>query len=188
MKLWRSGGAVVGVAIGLLSLANLGAAPGGDSLQVSGDAIAQPHQWTVADLKQQFASQLSNITYQSHSGAHTSACVPLLAVLKAAGVGTELKMDPKADPHTKHAPLRVAIVAEASDGYAVVFSLAELLPEIGNRPVWVALDQDGQPLADHDGPVKLVVPDDTKPARWIHAVDRLELITLPVSSPATQPS
>ena len=188
MKRWRWGGSVACVAIGLLSLVNLGAAPAGDSLVISGDGVAQPHQWTVADLKSQFASQLSNITYQSHGGAHTSACVPLLAVLKAAGVSTELKMDPTADPRTKHLPLRMAIAAEARDGYVVVFSLAELLPEIGNRPVWIALDQDGQALAPKDGPVKLVVPEDTKPARWIHAVDRLEVITLPTAPAATQPS
>jgi hypothetical protein len=99
----------------------------------------------------------------------------LLDLLHAAGISTEIKMDPKADPRTRHRELRMTVTARASDGYAVVFSLAELLPDIGHRAVWLALDEDGAVLPDRDAPIKLIVPDDAKPARWVHGVEKLSV-------------
>jgi DMSO/TMAO reductase YedYZ molybdopterin-dependent catalytic subunit len=51
-----------------------------------------------------------------------------------------------------------------------------LLPEIGHRAVWLALDVDGKPLADESGPVELIVPDDTKPGPWVHGVRAITVI------------
>jgi len=56
-----------------------------------------------------------------------------------------------------------------------VLSLGELLPSIGHHPAWLALDQDDQPLSATDAPIKLIVPDDAKPARWVHGVQELSI-------------
>jgi hypothetical protein len=149
---------------------------GGSTLTVDGNATTQPTQWTADQLKKQPGFPTTQLSYQGHDGTpHHSTCIAMIDLLKAAGISTALKMDPKADPHTKHAPLRMIVTAKAGDGYAVVFSLAELSPELGNRAVWLALDVDDQPLSDRDAPVKLIVPDDGKPARWVHGMQRLSV-------------
>ena len=62
------------------------------------------------------------------------------------------------------------------DGYTVALSLGELLPTYGKRAVWIALDHDGKPLTDKEAPVELIVPEDEKPSRWVHAVTRITLV------------
>jgi hypothetical protein len=164
------------LAVFLLAAVSPAFAFAGDVLTVDGSATTQPSHWTVDQLKHQAGVPTTQISYESRDGSdHHSTCLALLDVLKAAGVPAGLKMDAKADPHTKNRALRLFITAKASDGYAVVFSLAELLPEIGHRAVWVALDEDDQPLADRDVPIKLIVPDDTKPARWVHGVQEVSV-------------
>ena len=151
-------------------------ASAGATLTVDGTATTQPSHWTTDELKHQPAMPTTQISYESQDGtAHHATCVSLLDVLKAAGVSTEIKMNPKADPKTKHAALRMTVTAKATDGYGVVFSLAELLPEIGHRAVWLALDEDDKELAARDTPTKLIVPGDAKPARWVHGVENLSV-------------
>jgi DMSO/TMAO reductase YedYZ molybdopterin-dependent catalytic subunit len=60
------------------------------------------------------------------------------------------------------------------------------MADLDNRKIWLALDVDGKPLPDADGPMKLVVPDDAKPARWVHAVQSISVVKL--EPPATQPA
>jgi hypothetical protein len=152
------------------------AALAGTTLTIDGTATSQPSTWTVDQLKQQPAIPTTQIAYQTHDGSsHHSTCVSLLDVLHAAGVPIQIKMTPKADPRTKHRALRMIVTARATDGYIVVFSLGELLPDIGHRSVWLALDQDGEPFAGNDAPVKLISPDDIKPARWVHGVQELSV-------------
>jgi DMSO/TMAO reductase YedYZ molybdopterin-dependent catalytic subunit len=138
-------------------------------LHVEGE-VPKPSDWTVKRLREELALQIKPVQFTSRGKQHTANCLPLLSVLKAAGVQTELKMDPKADPKVKNAEVRLVVLVEGSDGYGAAFSLAELLPEVGNRQVWLALDLDGEPLTGRDGPTRLIVPDDQKPARWIRNV------------------
>jgi hypothetical protein len=35
---------------------------------------------------------------------------------------------------------------------------------------------EAKPLADKDGPVRLIVPSDSKPGRWVHAVAKITVI------------
>jgi hypothetical protein len=69
--------------------------------------------------------------------------------------------------------LRQVVRVHAADGYEVAFALAELDPSLGNRQVVLADRQDGAPLPDGDGPWRLVVPADGRPARWIRQVDAI---------------
>lgn len=72
--------------------------------------------------------------------------------------------------------LRLVVLAEARDGYAVVYSLAELSPDLGGRVGIVALEQDGQPLSGKDGPLRIVLEGEKRPARWIRQLERLRLV------------
>ena len=72
--------------------------------------------------------------------------------------------------------LRLVVLAEARDGYAVVYSLAELSPGLGGRRGIVAVEQDGQPLSDKDGPLRVVLEGEGRPARWIRQLERLRIM------------
>ncbi len=158
------------------------------AIHVAG-AIAKPSDWTVSALKKQFAAQIKPVEYSSRGSQHTCNCVPLLAVLTEAGVATTLKMDPKADPKLKNHPLRMIIVVQARDGYAAAFSLAELMPNVGNRAAWLALDMDGSDLSERDGPIKLIVPEDAMPGRSVRGVGSIVVVdgVAAAGSAATQP-
>jgi hypothetical protein len=156
------------------SLAYAGA-PAPVGVEVAG-ALSKPGSWTVDRIKSELADQIKAVEYTSHGDKHTSNAVPLLSLLKASGLAADLKMDPKADPGTKNMPLRMIVLVQGADGYTVTFSLAELLGDIGAKDVWVCLDADGKPLDDKDGPLRLIVPSDAKPGRWVHAVARITVI------------
>jgi hypothetical protein len=70
--------------------------------------------------------------------------------------------------------LSTLVRVTASDHYQVVFSLGELDPMLGNEQVLLVDTQDGHPLSKN-GPFRLVVPDDKRPARWIHSVTTIEV-------------
>jgi hypothetical protein len=70
----------------------------------------------------------------------------------------------------------------ASDHYQVVFSLAELDPMLGDEQAILADTQDGHPIAK-DGPYRIIVPNDKRPARWIRNVTTIEVINTAAPSP-----
>jgi hypothetical protein len=146
-------------------------------VKVSGD-VPKPVEWDADAMRKQFASEIKTVKYSSKGQAHLATCVPLLAVLEAAGVETGIKMDPKADPKTKHRPMRLAVEVRGSDGYAVVLSLAELLPSAGNHPAWLALDEDGKALSPAASPARLIVPEDATPVRWVRGVVDVRVVEI----------
>jgi len=151
----------------------------GESIRITGtDGTAQT--WAPARIKEVLASDLK--------AKHTANAIPLLALLEGAGVPVALKMDPKADPKSKNYNLRLAVVIEAGDGYTATFSLAELMPEIGGKEVWLALDEDGKPLTERDGLARMIVPSDKMPARWVRDVVGISVVdpAAATTRPATQ--
>jgi hypothetical protein len=62
------------------------------------------------------------------------------------------------------------IVVEAADGYRCVFSVAEVDEKLTGRKVVLVDRRDGKPLDAKEGPLRLVVPDDSRPARWVRQV------------------
>jgi DMSO/TMAO reductase YedYZ molybdopterin-dependent catalytic subunit len=63
----------------------------------------------------------------------------------------------------------------ASDQYQVVFGLSDLDPTLGNTRVLLVDTRDGKPL-DKDGPFRLLVPGDKRPARWVRSVTMIEVV------------
>lgn len=96
-----------------------------------------------------------------HGRVSTFTGVSFQAALAAAGV--------RLDSLHGSALADVAVV-EAADGYRVAFSLGELAGDIGARAVVLALRRDGAPLAPSEGPLRLVVAADGRPARWVRQV------------------
>ncbi|AMJ64091.1 hypothetical protein AXW84_00585 [Hymenobacter sp. PAMC 26628] len=75
--------------------------------------------------------------------------------------------------------LAVALVAEAADGYRVVFALPELDAAFASQVVLLATARDGQPLLAESGPYQIIVPQEKRPTRWVRQVRRLRLVRVP---------
>jgi DMSO/TMAO reductase YedYZ molybdopterin-dependent catalytic subunit len=92
---------------------------------------------------------------------------PLVEVLKAGG----LLLDPGMTGIRE--TVRMTVLVEASDGYRAAFSLAELDPEMTDRVVLLADPKDGQPLSPREGPFRIIVPGEKRPARLVRQVRAL---------------
>ena len=71
------------------------------------------------------------------------------------------------------------VLAEATDGYRVVFSLAELDSGILESGVIVADTIDGAGLGAKEGPFKLVAPHEKRPARWVRMLKSITVSRAP---------
>ena len=69
---------------------------------------------------------------------------------------------------------RVVIVS-ASDGYRVVYAIAELDSAFTDQIVLLADSRNGKPLLPDNGPWQIIVPNDKRPARWIRQVNKIEV-------------
>jgi len=67
------------------------------------------------------------------------------------------------------------IVATGSDGYQAVIALGEVDPGFHPGEVLVADSMNGKPLDEHNGPFKLVVTEDKRPARSVRKLTTIEL-------------
>jgi hypothetical protein len=141
-------------------------APGPD-LVIRG-AIGKEQQFTLANLKQ---LSRTTVTAKDHDGnSHTYEGVSLNLLLSQCGVPQ------KGDLRGKG--MSLAVLAEAADGYHVVFSLAELDTDFTGTQVLVADTVDGKPLAEKEGPLRLVVPNDKRPARWVRMLKSLRVVAV----------
>jgi hypothetical protein len=66
--------------------------------------------------------------------------------------------------------LTVYLLIEAQDGYQVLFTLPELDALFTEKVVLLADRRDGKPLSEKEGPLRIVVPDEKRQARWIRQV------------------
>ena len=70
------------------------------------------------------------------------------------------------------------VLASATDGYQVLFSLRRTGPASRAHDVIVADTIDGKPLFDYQGPLRIVSPRDARPARSIRMLQRLDVVRL----------
>ena len=72
--------------------------------------------------------------------------------------------------------MMIVVIAEASDGYKVVYTLAELDEQFGGRTAIVAVTGNGQPLLPESGPLRVAMSGETTHrARWIRQLTTLRL-------------
>jgi len=138
-------------------------------LEISGD-VPHPRIFQEQDWKQLKHTSFSATNAHEKKTA-TYGGVSLRDLLKEAGVPSGENLRGKA--------LATYIVISAADGYQVTFSLAELDEGIGNLTVLVADSEDGKPLAQTAGPLRLVVPGDKRPARWVRMVKAIRVVASP---------
>ncbi len=149
------------VAAGLLA-----AQDGPTSIQVTG-AVKQPLTLSADDL-----AKMPRASVRTTSNGMETAYegVWLHEVLKKAGVPQGSELRDKA--------LTTYVLAEAQDGYQVVFSLAELDPAFIDNQILLADTANGKRLFGAQGRFRLVVPKDKPGARSIRMLAKLEIVQL----------
>jgi DMSO/TMAO reductase YedYZ molybdopterin-dependent catalytic subunit len=152
--------------LGLLVAGFISAQDPPPTVQVTG-AVKQVLALTADDL-----SKMPRATVKTtNNGMETVyAGVWLYDVLKKAGVPQGGELRGKA--------LASYVLAEAQDGYQVVFSLGELDPAFIDNEILLADTANGKPLFGAQGRFRLVVPKDKPGARSVRMLTRLEVVQL----------
>lgn len=141
-------------------------APAAPELRISG-AVSTPLVLTVADLKSMTRRKLT-VANPRNKNTETYEGVLLEDLLRKAGVTQ--------GENLRGAAIATYILAEATDGYRVVFSLAELDSGILESEVIVADSMDGAALGAKEGPFKLVAPHEKRPARWVRMLKSITVV------------
>jgi len=124
--------------------------------------------FTVEDLLK--LPQVTVHVHNAHRNTDESYTGPLLAdVLAAAGL--------KASRETEPLILHSSVVATGTDHYFVVYSAAEVEPSFSTGQVIVAIMKAGLPDTE-GGAIELVNTLDAKPARWLHGLTDLNVMSL----------
>lgn len=147
------------------------AVAGEGSITISG-LVKQETTLTVADL-QALPNEFLEVTYSSGGEPqdHTFTGTSFLGVIDSIGLDVE--------EDARNPLLSIVFIITASDGYQVAISGGELDPDFGNEAIYLAWEQDGQPLtAEDDGPVRLVVPGDTRGGRYVSGIVSVEVVTV----------
>jgi DMSO/TMAO reductase YedYZ molybdopterin-dependent catalytic subunit len=151
---------------GLLAAGFLTAQEGQPTVQVMG-AVKQPLTLSAEDLAKMPRASVRT----TNNGIETVyEGVWLHEVLKKAGAPQGGELRGKA--------LASYVLAEAQDGYQVVFSLGELDPSFIDNEILLADTANGKPLFGAQGRFRLVVPKDKPGARSVRMLTRLEVVQL----------
>jgi hypothetical protein len=127
------------------------------ALVLKGDDLSQLPRETVSILNQDG----TKVNYEG---------VNLREILKGAGVPLGKDLRGKA--------LASYVVAKAHDGYQVVFSLGEIDAVFGNEAILIADKREGKLLLGHEGPFRLICPNDQAGARSVRMLETLEFVRL----------
>jgi len=131
-------------------------------VKVTGE-VTTPLNLSVVDLHQ-FAQTV--VVHKDKDGKdHTYSGVILAEILQKAGVSMNK------ESLTKY------LLVDASDGYKVIFALAELDKNFTDRIIILADTVDGKPLAKGEGPFKIIVQDEKKAARCVRQVTSLKVLS-----------
>jgi DMSO/TMAO reductase YedYZ molybdopterin-dependent catalytic subunit len=145
------------------------AAPaGGPALTVSGD-VANPLTLSLDALKS-MPRKTVHVNNEHAQEDEVYEGVPLAAILKQAGVPQGGQIRGKA--------MATYVLAQGGDGYEVLFSLPELDSDFEDSDVLVADTMGGKPINDKLGPLRLVVPHDKRPARWVRMLTAIKVVRL----------
>jgi hypothetical protein len=150
--------------LGLLAAALVSAQEAAPSLQVTG-AAKNPLTLSPDDLAKMPRASVRT----TNNGMDTVyEGVWLHEILKKAGVPQGSELRGKA--------LTSYVLAEAQDGYQVVFSLVELDPYFIDNEILVADTANGKALFGAQGRFRLVVPKDKHGSRSVRMLSKLEVV------------
>lgn len=141
-------------------------------------ALAQSVQVTGLDGRSASvsAAELSalpqvKVVLSAHGETHVYEGPRLIDVLAKVGTPTGAAI--------RGAEMADAVVVAGSDGYRVVFGLAETDPGVRKDAIILADRVDGAAIAAKDGPYRLVVEDDVRPARSVRMVTSVSVVRMP---------
>lgn len=135
------------------------------TVKITGE-VTTPLEINVTEL-QKF-NQTTVVRKDKDGKDHNFSGVLLAEILQRAGatMGSQLK----GENLTKY------LLVEASDGYQVMFALAELDKSFTDRLIILADKMDNKPLPPADGPFRIIVQDEKKPARCIKQVTSMRVV------------
>jgi hypothetical protein len=79
--------------------------------------------------------------------------------------------------------LQLAVIFHSKDGYSTLFALAEFDDAFSDRTILLVDSEDGKPLPENAGPMRIVAPSDKRAARWARMVTSIELVRVPEKAP-----
>lgn len=141
------------------------AVPAGPVLLTVAGEVATPLKLTATDLAKLPHRSLSARTHDGKEASFDG--IELGEVLKLAGV--------KFGEQLRGKDLALFLVVGAADGYRAVFALPELDHAFNDRIIILADRRDGKPLAEKEGPLRIVVADEKRESRWVRQVVSLTI-------------
>ncbi len=139
------------------------------ALVITGD-VGRPLSLSLSDLQ-----RLSHTTLKvtnSHEGREeTYEGVLLGQLLKMAGLAQGEKL--------RGSLMASYLLVRGRDGYRVVLSLAETDSSFQNAEILVADRMNGQPIGSDAGPLRLILPHDLRPGRWVRMLQSINVVTIP---------
>ncbi len=146
--------------------------PADGALLVDGQVL-NPLTLSAQTLQADFAAHTVEARY--HDGrqmVHTRFTGALLwEVIEAA--------QPHFNADVRNDRLSMFIVATGSDGYQAVISWGEIDPHSGNPSILIAYAENGKPIADELGGLRLVVPADNHDGRYVRGLVNISLRDAP---------
>lgn len=136
------------------------------SVKISGE-VTTPMTINDDDLHKYAQTTVARKDHDGKDHIYTGAI--LSEVLKKAGATL--------GPDLKGKNLNKYILVTASDNYQVIFALAELDKAFTDRTIILADQVDGKPLPSGEGPFRIIVQDEKKPARCIREVTDIKVIS-----------
>jgi DMSO/TMAO reductase YedYZ molybdopterin-dependent catalytic subunit len=145
------------------------AASSASQLTISGD-VEKPLMLSISDLdampQKTYAASPRDGKLQTYQG------VLLSDLLNRAGAVQGGKL--------RGAAMATYVLAQGSDNYRVIFSIAELDSDFQDSQVLVADKLNDAPLGEA-GPFRLIVPLDKRPARWVRNLVAIKVVTVPAT-------
>lgn len=136
------------------------------SVTIEGEVV-RPLHFTVEELTQLKQTEVK--ANDKDGKEHTFKGVTLVDLLDSAGVTLGKALRGK--------NLTKYVLVKAADGYEVVFSLVEIDPEFTEHTILLAYRVDGNLLPKGEGPIRLVVPGDKKPTRWVRQLTSMKVLS-----------
>jgi molybdate transport system substrate-binding protein len=148
--------------------------PEGNTAFTVDGQVLNPLTLTVEDLQNNFSSQTIDVSYLSGEDTVSSTFtgVPLWQVISAA--------QPNLNADVRNDRISTFIVVTATDRYQAVISWGEIDPEFAGQPILVAYEENGAPIEDEQGPIRLIVPTDARGARYVSGVVNISLRDAPI--------
>ena len=109
-----------------------------------------------------------HVTEHGQQVIYTGILVSDVLVKAGVPMGTQLKGK----------ALSSYLLATARDGYAVIYALPEFDSAFTDAEPLIATQSGGKPLDENQGPFRMVMPQDKKPARSLRMLQKIEVVQL----------